>query len=306
MDCPTGGTHPTAQHEGAHQPYNPSPMYGDLRTVEIFAIGNELLTGQVLDTNTHWLIRMVTNAGARVTRAAIIRDDYDHIGDELRAALRRGPRLILTTGGLGPTEDDLTVRAIARALDLPLALHPEALEMIRQRYAHLAKTRPNYSAELNDARRKMALFPRGAIPIANPRGTAPGMVLDVPSQHADGITTIVALPGVPAEMEAIFTTSLRPILERTIGAGCYMEHTIVLDKGDESRIAALLKTIQENHPAVYVKSRGQWLDDGLRLTVVLSISGSNPDLVREEMQRTEQEAIAGLVQLGYTILRIME
>jgi len=132
------------------------------------------------------------------------------------------------------------------------------------------------------------------------------MVLDVPSQHADGITTIAALPGVPTEMEAIFTTSLRPILEKAIGAGCYVEHTIVLDKGDESRIADLLRTVQEHHPAVYVKSRGQWLDDGLRLTVVLSISGLNPDAVLEEIRRTEQEAIAGLTQLGYTILRVIE
>jgi len=281
-------------------------MFSDLRTVEIFAIGNELLVGQVLDTNTHWLIRMVTGAGARVTRAAIIRDDYDHIGDEIRAALGRGPRLILTTGGLGPTEDDLTLRAIARALDLPLEIHPEALEMIRQRYAHLASIRPNYSAELNDARRKMALLPRGATPIANPRGTAPGMALDAPSRHADGVTTIVALPGVPSEMEAIFTTSLPPILAQAIGTGCYVEHTIVLDKGDESRIAALLQNIQERHPAVYVKSRGQWLDDGIRLTVVLSIGGLNLDTVLGEIQRTEQDAIAGLTQLGYTILRVLE
>jgi nicotinamide-nucleotide amidase len=297
---------PSPASRAARQSYNPALMFSDLRTVEIFAIGNELLAGQVLDTNTHWLIRMVTSAGARVMRTAMLRDDYDQIGDELRAALQRGPRLILTTGGLGPTEDDLTLRAIARALNLPLAIHPEALEMVRQRYAHLAKIRPNYSAELNDARRKMALFPHGAIPIANPRGTAPAMVLDVPSQHADGITTIAALPGVPTEMEAIFTTSLRPILERAIGAGCYVEHTIVLDKGDESRIADLLRTVQEHHPAVYVKSRGQWLDDGLRLTVVLSISGLNPDAVLEEIRRTEQEAIAGLTQLGYTILRILE
>ncbi|MCS6774251.1 MAG: molybdopterin-binding protein [Anaerolineae bacterium] len=279
----------------------------DLRTVEIFAIGNELLIGQVMDTNSHWLIRMVTGLGARVNRVAIIRDDYDHIGSELTAALQRGPRLILTTGGLGPTEDDLTVRAIARALNLELREDSEALEMVRQRYAYLASIRPNVSPELNAARRKMALFPVGATPLRNPEGAAPGMALDAPSNHPDGITTIVALPGVPSEMKAIFTTSLQPVLERTIGAGGYLEHTIVLDKGDESRIAELLREVQAHHPAVYVKSRGQRASDGsYRLTVVLSMGGNNLALIRDEVLATEQEAIEGLTRLGYTVLQIVE
>ncbi|MCL6509763.1 MAG: competence/damage-inducible protein A [Anaerolineae bacterium] len=281
-------------------------MFSDLRTVEIFAIGNELLVGQVLDTNTHWLIRMVTGLGARITRAAMVRDDYDHIGDEIRCALRRGPRLILTTGGLGPTDDDLTLRAIARALGLPMQIHPEALEMVRQRYAYLATVRPNFSAELNEARRKMAVFPTGAVPIFNPNGAAPGMALDVRSEHADGVTTIVSLPGVPSEMKAIFTSTLQPVLARTIGAGGYVERTIVLDKGDESRIAGLLKDVQDHHPLVYVKSRGQVLEDGLHLTVVLSLGGNDLDAIREEVHRTEEEAISGLASLGYTVIRILE
>jgi molybdenum cofactor synthesis domain-containing protein len=281
-------------------------MFSDLRTVEIFAIGNELLAGQVLDTNTHWLIRMVTGLGARVTRTAMVRDDYDHIGDEIRCALRRGPRLILTTGGLGPTDDDLTLRAIARALGLPMQTHPEALEMVRQRYAYLATVRPNFSAELNDARRKMAVFPAGALPIFNPSGAAPGMALDVRSEHADGTTTIVSLPGVPGEMQAIFTSTLQPLLARTIGAGGYVERTIVLDKGDESRIAELLRDVQDHHPLVYVKSRGQMLEDGLHLTVVLSLGGNDLNAIREEISRAQDEAISGLAHLGYAVIRILE
>lgn len=280
--------------------------YSDLRSVELFAIGNELLVGQVLDTNTHWLIRMITGLGARVTRAAMIRDDYDHIGDELRCALARGPRLLITTGGLGPTDDDLTLRAIARALNLEMREHPEALEMVRRRYAYIATVRPNYSAELNEARRKMAIFPVGATPILNPNGAAPAMVLDARSEHADGVTTIVSLPGVPAEMKEIFSTTLQPVLARTIGAGGYIEHTIVLDKGDESRIAELLMHVQAHHPQVYVKSRGQMLEDGLHLTVVLSMGGNDLAALREEVQRTEEEAIQGLIGLGYSIMRIVE
>ncbi len=276
------------------------------RTVEIFAIGNELLVGQVQDTNTHWLIRAVTAAGGRVNRAGMIRDDYDHIGEEITAAVRRAPRLVLTTGGLGPTEDDLTIRAIGRAFNLEIQEHPQALEWVRERYAYLATVRPNFSAELNEARRKMALFPVGATPIRNPNGAAPAMVLHVPSAHPTGVTTIVSLPGVPSEMKAIFTGSLQPILEQTIGIACYVEHALVLDKGDESRIADLLRDLQAHHPEVYVKSRGQCLEDGLRLTVVLSIGGRDESHIRRELTLTEQEAIEGLKRLGYTILRVVE
>src|SRR5512141_1596064 len=163
------------------------------RCVEILAIGNELLVGQVQDTNTYWLVRSLTALGARVRRAVILRDEYDEIADALASALKRKPRLIITTGGLGPTDDDLTMRALSQALSLELVEDPVALEMVRQRYVYLAGIRPNFSADLNEARRKMALLPLGGTPIYNPNGAAPGVVLD-----ANGTTTIVSMPGVPS------------------------------------------------------------------------------------------------------------
>ena len=278
----------------------------DLKTVELFAIGNELLVAQVLDTNSHWLIRNMTALGARVNRAAMIRDDYDHIGEEMQASIKRGPRVIVTTGGLGPTDDDLTLRAISRTLKLPLALHPDALEMVRKRYEYIATIRENFDPTMNEARRKMAYFPKGSTPLFNPNGAAPAMALDVPSNHADGMTTIVSLPGVPSEMKDIFASSLQLVLARSIGAGGYIERNIVLDKGDESRIAEMLQRVQTNHPTVYVKSRGQKYEDGPRLTVVLSLGGDDLTGIRHEVQLTEDETIAGLNGLGYTILRVVE
>jgi molybdenum cofactor synthesis domain-containing protein len=291
----------TARH------YNTPPMLNsDLKTAELFAIGNELLVGQVLDTNSHWLIRNITALGARVNRAAMIRDDYEHIGSELQDALRRGPRLIITTGGLGPTDDDMTLRAIARTLNLDMRAHPDALEMVRKRYEYIATIRENFSPDLNESRRKMAIFPEGGVPLFNPNGAAPGMALDVPSNHPDGTTTLVTLPGVPSEMKEIFASSMQVVLQRTIGAGGYVERTIVLDKGDESRIAELLKDVQSHHPSVYVKSRGQKLEDGLHLTVVLSLGGGDLAIIRQEVELTEGEAIAGLMMLGYAVKRVVE
>lgn len=275
------------------------------RTAEIFAIGNELLVGQVLDTNSHWLIRQITALGAQVRRVMVLRDEYDEIEDAFRSALTRAPRLIITTGGLGPTDDDLTFRAIARAYGRDLTEHPAALEMVRKRYEYIASIRPGYNAALNDARRKMAQFPTGGEPLFNPNGAAPGLVMDLPAPKATPVT-LVSLPGVPSEMKDIFTTSMQPVLARTIGSGGYVEHTIVLDRGDESRIADLLQAVQSAHPAVYVKSRGQKLDDGLRLTVVLSSGGADLPAARDAVHQAESAATAGLEQLGYAIVRVME
>ncbi len=287
----------------------PAPASADSalpnRTVEIFAIGNEILVGQVLDTNSHWLIRQLTALGAQVRRVVILRDEYDEIEDAFRSALGRRPRLIITTGGLGPTDDDMTFRAIARAYRLGQWEHPVALEMVRKRYEYIATIRPGYSANLNESRRKMAFFPIGAEPLHNPNGAAPGLVMDLPTGPGDTVT-LVSLPGVPSEMKDIFTTSMQAVLASTIGAGGYVERTIVLDKGDESRIADLLHAVQTANPAVYVKSRGQKLDDGLRLTVVLSYGGPDLAVLRSSVAKTEGETVAGLTALGYTILRVVE
>jgi len=270
------------------------------RSVEIFAIGNELLVGQVLDTNTHWLIKSVTGLGAHVRRATMIRDEYEEIGDELQRAAARRPRLILTTGGLGPTDDDLTLRAIAQRFGLPLELDAQAYEWVAARYAHIATQRLNFDPTMTPSRTKMAYFPRGSQPIANPSGAAPAMALDID----DGVT-IVSLPGVPSEMKDIFRQTLQPVLARTIGTGGYVERVLVLEQGDESRLAPALIEVQSANPAVYVKSRGQTFEDGRFLTVVLSYGGSDIDDVRAVVQRIEILALERVTALGYTVRRVI-
>jgi molybdenum cofactor synthesis domain-containing protein len=270
------------------------------KTVEIISIGNELLVGQVLDTNTHWLVRALTGIGAHVRRAGMIRDDYNDIIGELRAAVARGPRLIVTTGGLGPTDDDLTLRAISLAFDLPLREDAQALQWVTERYAHLATIRPNFSAEINASRRKMAQFPAGTRPLHNPSGAAPAMAWNPAPE-----TLLVALPGVPSEMKDIFATSLQTELAASIGTGGYIERSIVLETGDESRLAHVLQDVQARFPTVYVKSRGQDFADGRRLTVVLSCGGPDLAALRALVRETESAAVDGLKELGYVVLRVV-
>ncbi len=270
------------------------------RFVELLAIGNELLVGQVMDTNSHWLVQQLTGLGAQVRRASMVRDDYHDIGTELRAALERAPKLVITTGGLGPTDDDLTFRAIARTFELALEIHPEALDMVRRRYEYLATVRDGFDASLNDARRKMAHFPRGAQVLENSTGAAPALAMDL------GPTTLVCLPGVPSEMKDIFSTSLQPVLARSLGTGCYVERNLFLDRGDESQIAALLAQVQARHTTVYIKSRGQARDGVRHLTVVLARGGDDRAVVTGEVLDTEAEIVAGLAALGYGVVEVIQ
>jgi molybdenum cofactor synthesis domain-containing protein len=279
---------------------NPHAPANRDRTVEIFSIGNELLVGQVLDTNTHWLIKSITGLGAHVRRTTMIRDEYEEIGIELQSAVLRRPRLIITTGGLGPTDDDLTLRAIAASFGRPLREDPQAYEWVAQRYAYIATQRLGFDATMTPSRAKMAQFPEGSRPIYNPSGAAPAMALDV----AEGVT-LVSLPGVPSEMKDIYTQSLQPVLEETVGAGGYVERSLVLQQGDESRLAPALIEVQSANPAVYVKSRGQTFEDGRYLTVVLSHGGRNLEQVRAAVQVSELLAIERVTAFGYVVLRVV-
>ena len=135
--------------------------------VEILTIGNELLAGDVLDTNSHWLCRQLAGRGVRVSRMATLPDDMATIGEALLAALSRGPGLIVTCGGLGPTVDDLTVAAHAAALGRALAENPTAFAMVRDFYATLFRRGDVTTPEMMPARAKMAVLPADAEPLPN-------------------------------------------------------------------------------------------------------------------------------------------
>src|SRR6185369_14324285 len=175
--------------------------------VEIFIIGNEILIGDIQDTNTHWLCREINQLGGYVARATALRDIDAAIATELQAALGRGADIIITSGGLGPTADDLTLKAVARGAGVEWRLHEQALHMIRQRYDELAAQDVLALGGLNPAREKMAWLPVGAVPLHNPVGTAPGVLLK------SGPTTIISLPGVPSELKGTFNSSLQPFLQ---------------------------------------------------------------------------------------------
>ena len=236
----------------------------------ILSIGNEILLGDVPNSNAQWLCRQLTLRGAEVRHIAVVRDTDSEIAIELRHALIYRPRLLVTTGGLGPTDDDRSIGAVARALDLDLVLDPVAAGMVEAFYAERANQGLVPAAGLTPSRRKMALLPRGSHPLANRIGAAPGVRLSI-----DG-TWIVLLPGVPEEMQDIVLGSLRPELDSILGLGRYREIELLAHISDESVLAPLLRGIVERHPEVYVKSRAEVFGRSASLRITLSCRGEDP------------------------------
>jgi molybdenum cofactor synthesis domain-containing protein len=216
--------------------------------MEIICVGNELLIGKTLNTNAKFLAKRATTLGLIVDRITVVSDDVNEIAGAIRESLRRNPRFIITTGGLGPTFDDMTFRGIAKGLKRKLEANDEALQMVRQKYQTLLMEGRLEKVELTPARVKMATFPVGTKPLPNPVGTAPGMVACV-----DG-TFLIALPGVPPEMEAIFEESIVPMLKKETGKSAFFEASIYVQGMMESSLAPLIDKVMHGNPHVYIKS----------------------------------------------------
>ena len=216
--------------------------------VEIICIGNELLIGKTLNTNAYWLAKRATSLGADVHRMTVIKDDISEIATALQEALCRKPRFVITTGGLGPTFDDKTLEGIAKGFDRKLELNMEAFKMVREKYETLLKQRKIERIDMTPSRVKMATFPKRTRPLHNPVGTAPGMIADVRQ------TSVIALPGVPPEMEAIFDESIAPMLKKEVGKSVFVEASIYIGGIMESSLAPLIDEVMHDNPLVYVKS----------------------------------------------------
>jgi nicotinamide-nucleotide amidase len=164
----------------------------------ILAVGSELLGTTRLDTNSLFLTGELESLGIPVVRKACVGDGLDDLVAELSAALARAP-LLVVTGGLGPTDDDRTKEAVAKHLGRRLLLDETILEKLRERFRRRG-------IEMPDVNRKQAEVIEGAVVVRNPRGSAPGCIVD------DGESTIVLLPGVPHEMKAMWSDGVRPLL----------------------------------------------------------------------------------------------
>ena len=202
---------------------------------EVIAIGDELTSGQRLDTNSQWLSQQLGEIGIRTLFHTTVGDDLTDNVDAFRRATRRAD-IVIATGGLGPTADDLTRQSIADALQLPLELHEPSLEHIRSLFAGRGR-------EMPERNRIQAMIPRGSRVVGNPQGTAPG--IDVSVHVGQNASRVFALPGVPAEMKQMWKETVRAALLQQLGDElCVVRHYRLKCFGTgESAIEAMLPNL---------------------------------------------------------------
>ena len=175
---------------------------------EVISIGDELTSGQRLDTNSQWLSERLGDLGVRVLYHATVADDLAANVSVFETAIARAD-VVVVTGGLGPTADDLTREALAQVSGRELVLDEASLQYIRGLFAR-------YKRDMPERNRVQALFPAGSRIIFNPNGTAPGIWMDVPRPRGGGCH-IFALPGVPAEMFEMFHQTVAPAVAALTG-----------------------------------------------------------------------------------------
>ncbi len=260
--------------------------------VEIFIVGNEILIGDIQDTNTNWLCREISGLGGYVSRATVLRDDLDVIAAEISLALKRGPQVIFTSGGLGPTADDLTLAAVAKGAGVGVKLDENALKMVKDSYDEFFARGILDQGGLNPARGKMAWLPEGATALHNPVGTAPGVLLRV------GRTCIISLPGVPSELKGIYNSSLEPFLTETFSGGISVMRAITVRCNDESILEPVLSRVVPSHPRVYIKSLARTLGETPELDISLTVAGSDRSSMETILGEALRDLREGLASIG--------
>ncbi len=219
---------------------NPEPVfsthYSPLSIIfmhaEIIAIGDEILSGEHLDTNSAWLSRRLEELGVRVLYHCTAGDELEPSADVFRRAIQRAD-IVVSSGGLGPTADDLTRQSLAQAALRPLELYHQALEHIRLLFARRMREMPRQNEV-------QAMFPAGSRMIPNPHGTAPGIDLEVP-RAGKNACRFFALPGVPAEMMEMWSSTLEAEIGRlAAGQNVIRRRKINCFGAGESQVEAML------------------------------------------------------------------
>ena len=224
---------------------------------EIIAIGDELTSGFRLDTNSQWLAQQLGDLGIVVQYHSTVGDDMDANVDVFRHAFTRAD-IVITTGGLGPTADDLTRQALAKAAEVELELCADQLEHLKTFFARRGRT-------MTPSNEIQAHFPVGSLVVPNPEGTAPGIELRHRSPERE--TTVFCLPGVPAEMKQMFAQTLQQRLKGITGQTQIIHHHVVRCFGSgESHIESLLPDLVKRgrDPQVGITASGGTIS--LRLT----------------------------------------
>jgi len=237
-------------------------------TAALVIIGDEILSGRTQDANLAYLAKWLGVQGIRLKEVRVVVDDMDAIGEAVNA-LRVKHDYLFTTGGIGPTHDDITVDAIAAALGREVIVHPDARQILAD----------HYGDQLTDARLRMARTPAGASLIENPRTKAPGI-------RVENIFIMAGVPMITQGMLAALDGQLEggaPVLSRTVAAWT-----------QESKAAEVLKRTEKDNPGVQIGSYPFWRDGKTGANFVLRSTSA------EQLAVVAEKLMAGLSEIGIT------
>ncbi|WP_048055260.1 molybdopterin-binding protein [Pyrococcus sp. NA2] len=236
---------------------------------EVITIGDELITGNTVDSNSAFIASKLTERGYLVKRITTVGDDVEEIKEVILEALSRKPEVIIISGGLGPTHDDVTMLAVSKALNRELKLCNECLERIKEFYRNLYEKGLIDDPEINEARRKMAYLPEGATPLRNTEGAAPGAYIEY-----EGIKIFV-LPGMPREMKAMLENEVLPRLTNKK----FVQKKYLAEITDESKLAPILsEAIEKFNVRIHSSPKGF----GKYIGII--IFAENEDLIGEVVE----------------------
>ena len=259
---------------------------------EILGVGTEILLGQIANTNAQWMSERLAEIGVDVVHHQVVGDNFDRIVDAFRLALSRAD-VVIATGGLGPTQDDITRDALAEALGAKLVRHVEIEDMLRERFARIGREMPESNLRQGDV-------PEGARYIVPERGSAPGLAAEVEGKR------IYAVPGVPVEMREMMSGTILPELAGLAGPATMLSKVLRCTGIAESKIAELLDDLfhgSANPTVAYLAGGGEVK---IRLTAKASSLGEAERLIApmsEEIARrigdcvfsTEDESLEEVV-----------
>lgn len=252
---------------------------------EVIAIGSELLLGQIVDTNSSYIARTLAQNGIDLVRTSAVGDDFGRMEAIIREAIARSS-IVITTGGLGPTEDDLTREVIAQATERRLILNPSLLEQIE---AHFKRR----GFRMTENNRKQANIPEGAIPVENPMGTAPAFIVEGSTYVA------VSLPGVPSEMKYLMENRVIPYLRKRFNLKREVIHYRVLRTCGlgESGVGLQIEDLMRDSKNPTVGTLAAPGDVRIRITA----KADNPEEASALIQQMESEIRNRLGKLIYGV-----
>lgn len=239
---------------------------------EILSTGDEIRSGSLIDTNSAWLAQKLEQAGLEVTRHQCVGDDKDILAAVLKEIGNRAD-VVLVTGGLGPTTDDITTEAAAQAAEVEMALDHKALESIEKYFALRNRKMP-------PSNKKQALIPQGAEIIYNPVGTAPGFGMKI------GRCQFYFMPGVPSEMKKMYLDQVIPHMEKYMGKNraFNMVKTISTFGLPESAAGEMLTDLPIKFPGIKLGLRAKFPE----IQIKLYAKGRDQEILKENVKLASQ------------------